>query len=224
MTDGGGGAPALVLGPLLRYTGETEATIWVETDRPCQVAILGRQAPTFGVAGHHYALVVIEGLRPGTVHEYQVALDGVVRWPSFTDFGQLLAGLAAGTHGPAPASVTVISGDIPHSYLAEVDLPASGHPRSAVYQVVCSPIHNALPRSFRVGQEVVTSPAGSVIGTALARLAGVSRPLIGWRITRGPWFGNMPAALEFGGRRTRVSFARPAGPADLQPVSETELA
>ncbi|HEX8008305.1 MAG TPA: alkaline phosphatase D family protein [Trebonia sp.] len=74
-------APVLVLGPLLRYVGETAATIWVETDRACQVEILGRQARTFQVAGHHYALVVIDDLQPGGEHEYQVALDGTVRWP-----------------------------------------------------------------------------------------------------------------------------------------------
>jgi hypothetical protein len=74
-------APVLVLGPLLRYVGETAATIWVETDRACRVEILGRQAQTFQVAGHHYALVVIDDLQPGGEHEYQVALDGTVRWP-----------------------------------------------------------------------------------------------------------------------------------------------
>ena len=81
MTDGDGGAPLLVLGPLLRYVGETDATIWVETDRACQVEILGHQARTFEVAGHHYALVMLSGLRPGAEYEYQVALDGAVRWP-----------------------------------------------------------------------------------------------------------------------------------------------
>ena len=81
MTDGDTGAPLLVLGPLLRYVGETEATIWVETDRPCEVEILGHQARTFEVSGHHYALVMIGDLRPGSEHEYQVALDGAVRWP-----------------------------------------------------------------------------------------------------------------------------------------------
>lgn len=81
MADGGSPAPQLVLGPLLRYVGETEATIWVETDRACLVEILGRQARTFQVAGHHYGLVVIDGLRPGTECEYQVSLDGVRCWP-----------------------------------------------------------------------------------------------------------------------------------------------
>jgi hypothetical protein len=81
MTTRESAGPALVLGPMLRYVSETEATIWVETDRECQVEVLGRDAPTFEVAGHHYGLVVIEGLAPGTEHEYQVALDGTVRWP-----------------------------------------------------------------------------------------------------------------------------------------------
>src|SRR5256885_15333576 len=78
MTDG---APELVLGPLLRFVAESEATIWVETDRACQVGILGHQAQTFEVAGHHYALVMIGDLQPGQDYEYQVALDGAVRWP-----------------------------------------------------------------------------------------------------------------------------------------------
>src|SRR5918992_1589362 len=51
----------LVLGPLLRYTGAHDATIWVETDAPCEVEVVadgtGHRARTFSVEGHHYALV-----------------------------------------------------------------------------------------------------------------------------------------------------------------------
>jgi hypothetical protein len=74
--------PQLLLGPLLRYVSETEATIWLETSEPCEVGILGRLEPTFSVAGHHYALVRIEGLEPGGFYEYEVALDGERRWPA----------------------------------------------------------------------------------------------------------------------------------------------
>jgi hypothetical protein len=81
MTTEESAGPALVLGPMLRYVGETEATVWVETDRECQVEVLGRRAHTFEVAGHHYGLVVIDGLAPGSEHEYRVTLDGTVRWP-----------------------------------------------------------------------------------------------------------------------------------------------
>src|SRR6266540_1772147 len=71
----------LVVGPLLRYVGRTEATVWVEVDRACEVAVLGRSARTFQVFGHHYALVVIDDLPPGSVVPYTVRLDGRQAWP-----------------------------------------------------------------------------------------------------------------------------------------------
>ncbi|CAN5360762.1 alkaline phosphatase D family protein [soil metagenome] len=71
----------LVLGPCLRYVSDTEATVWVETDAACDVEVLGRRARTLHVEGHHYALVVVDGLGPGETHPYEVALDGEVVWP-----------------------------------------------------------------------------------------------------------------------------------------------
>src|SRR4051794_7045177 len=71
----------LILGPVLRYPDETDATIWVETDAPCEVEVLGCRAATFHVAGHHYALVPVDGLEPGTATAYEVRLDGERRWP-----------------------------------------------------------------------------------------------------------------------------------------------
>jgi len=73
--------PRLLLGPMVRHAGERDATIWVETDGPCTVDVLGCRAPTFSVCGHHYALVRVSGLAPGTAHPYRVALDGEVVWP-----------------------------------------------------------------------------------------------------------------------------------------------
>ena len=71
----------LVLGPMLRHVGERDATVWVETDEACEVEVLGHTEPTFCVDGHHYALVCIEGLEPGSRSEYEVSLDGERRWP-----------------------------------------------------------------------------------------------------------------------------------------------
>jgi len=71
----------LLLGPLLRYVGETEATVWVETDAPCEVEVLGRREQTFTVEEHFYALVRVEDLEPGGFFEYEVKLDGERRWP-----------------------------------------------------------------------------------------------------------------------------------------------
>lgn len=71
----------LILGPMLRHVSEVTATIWVETDERCTVEVLGRSVPTFCVAGHHYALAIIEDLEPGSSTEYDVKLNGEVRWP-----------------------------------------------------------------------------------------------------------------------------------------------
>ena len=71
----------LILGPLLRYTGTTQATVWVETDAACEVSVLDARASTFCVEGHHYALVLIGDLEPGTVTPYEVRLDGERVWP-----------------------------------------------------------------------------------------------------------------------------------------------
>lgn len=66
---------------MLRFIGETEATVWVEVDEPCEVEILGRTGKTFTVEGHHYAIVVLEGLEPGVSHEYEVHVAGRCVWP-----------------------------------------------------------------------------------------------------------------------------------------------
>ncbi len=73
--------PRLVLGPLLRHVDPVSATVWVETDRRCTVRVLDATAGTFEVAGHHYALVLIDGLAPGSVTPYEVQLDEVTAWP-----------------------------------------------------------------------------------------------------------------------------------------------
>ncbi|GAB2970150.1 alkaline phosphatase D family protein [Saccharothrix stipae] len=71
----------LVLGPVLRHVDSTSATVWVETDTPCEVTIAGHHAETFQVGEQHFALVVVEGLPPGSDTAYDVRLDGDLVWP-----------------------------------------------------------------------------------------------------------------------------------------------
>ena len=73
--------PEIVVGPMLRYADESDATVWVETDAACEVEILGFREPTFRVDGHHYALVAIHDLEPGSENPYEVKLDGEHAWP-----------------------------------------------------------------------------------------------------------------------------------------------
>src|SRR3712207_741420 len=96
-------APSLILGPLLRHVGSSDATVWVEADAPCEVEVLAGGSPhssrTFGVEGHHYALVVITDLEPGSSYEYSVSLDGERAWPE------------AGGEFPAPVIRTIVPDD-----------------------------------------------------------------------------------------------------------------
>ena len=75
----------LILGPLLRYAGTSDATVWVETEGACEVEVrtgdTSHRARTFHVAGHFYALVHVTGLSPGERYPYEVLLDGEIRWP-----------------------------------------------------------------------------------------------------------------------------------------------
>ncbi len=75
----------LVLGPIVRYVDTTTATIGVQTSRPCRVRVLVGanvgSSPTFTVHGHHYALVNVVDLVPGSVIPYTVSLDDERVWP-----------------------------------------------------------------------------------------------------------------------------------------------
>jgi hypothetical protein len=128
-------APELVLGPLLRYAGETESTVWVETDAACEVAVLGHRAHTFEIEGHLYALVRITGLEPGKTYEYEVMLDGERVWPE------------TGSDFPPPVIRTIEPDgelnlsfgscriSVPHESPATLDTDAksAGYERDALY-------------------------------------------------------------------------------------------
>ena len=75
----------LVLGPLLRHVDETTACIWVETEDAGVVTVRAgehqAEARTFAAHDHHYALVCVEGLSPGSKTPYTVSVDGEQVWP-----------------------------------------------------------------------------------------------------------------------------------------------
>jgi len=79
--DPGDTRPELVLGPMLRYVGTESASFWVEASTACEVEILGHRTRTFAVEGHHFALLLVDDLTPGTITAYDVRLDGELVWP-----------------------------------------------------------------------------------------------------------------------------------------------
>ena len=76
----------LELGPLVRYVGAHDANFWFEFDAPGTVRVstdigVAGEAKTWGIHGHHYALVALTGLPQNTALDYKVTFDGVNVWP-----------------------------------------------------------------------------------------------------------------------------------------------
>lgn len=174
--------------------------------------LIGTSLPLILAPGIHYFEAWNEAVCSGVWGAHAARVAETIRqtvdleqWPafyeSFNRFTDLLKSVAAGEHGEPPASIAVLSGDVHHTYLAELELH-DPDARSPVYQATCSPFRNPLPgplrRIFRAGW----SGKVALIGRLLARSAGVKKPDIDWHLTHdGPWFNNHVATLELEGRR-----------------------
>jgi hypothetical protein len=128
--------------------------------------------------------------------------------------------------GSAPASITLLSGDVHHAYLAEVDF--GERVDSNVWQAVCSPFRNPLDEREKRALRIAHSRAGHLAGRALSRLAGVRRPSVKWSLSgRGPWFDNRSATITLEGRRARLVLEKTVPDGDelaLERVFEHDLA
>ncbi len=100
---------------------------------------------------------------------------------------------ARGGRGPAPRTVTFLSGDVHHSYVSEVTGLPSG---SQILQAVCSPIRNPLPRAMRFATAALSYGIAGPMGILAARSAKVPEPPLRWTRVKGPWFDNNLATLE----------------------------
>jgi hypothetical protein len=151
---------------------------------------------------------------------------------SFTALGELFRRLGEGgpdapTHRvgaggayAAPATISVLSGDVHHSYVAQADF--GPEVRTPVLQLTCSPVHNQVPAFMRPLMRFSWSRAAAHGVGALARTAGVRRPGWSWKRLAGPYFGNAVSTLLLSGRAAtvRVEGTRPDG--DLVTVAEVD--
>jgi hypothetical protein len=130
-------------------------------------------------------------------------------WPafhtSFEAFCGLLADVATGRRGAPPETITIVSGDVHHAYLAEVGFPRGTGMRSAVYQATCSQFRNPLDGRERRMIRVSCARGGTLVGKLLARAAGVGDPPVRWRFTHDePFFDNQVCFIELDHRRARL--------------------
>ena len=137
------------------------------------------------------------GRRSSRVGEWLRETVDLEHWGAFQDTFRTVARMslevATGQRGPAPRSVTFLSGDVHHSYVSRVlEVPSS----CAILQAVCSPIRNPLPRQVRFATAALSYGIAGAMGLLAARSAKVPDPPFRWTRVRGPWFDNNLATLE----------------------------
>ena len=166
-----------------------------------------------------------DGLRGRLAEKMRQGAD-LEHWAAFRSSFDRLAALLhrVGTGPEAPATVSVLSGDVHHTYAARVafDEPAD----SAVHQLVCSPVHHAAPWFMKVAFRVAWLRPVARLVRALARHSGVRDPSVRWKHVAGPIFGNALATLVLDGRRATFTVERavPAGRGSrFGPVCSIEL-
>ena len=115
----------------------------------------------------------------------------------FRDVAELVLEVATGRRGRAPRTITFLSGDVHHSYVAEA-WPRDGQAASRILQAVCSPIRNPLPRGMRGFTALAAKRATGKVGRLLSLAGRVPREPIRWSVTEGPWYDNNLAVLELG--------------------------
>ncbi|MFE4870880.1 alkaline phosphatase D family protein [Streptomyces sp. NPDC056682] len=145
---------------------------------------------------------------------------------SFDHLTDLIA--RAGTGPDAPATISVLSGDVHHAYVAQPFWPTSApQPTAHIAQLTCSPVHNSIPAPVRAGFRFGWSRLGRTLGRALARHGRAGRAAVSWRRTGGPWFGNQLMTLTLRGRSARLRLdqarRRHTGPARLTTVMDRAL-
>ncbi|MCV7300112.1 alkaline phosphatase family protein [Mycobacterium barrassiae] len=146
-------------------------------------------------------------------------------WPAFYKSLVRLAEMInrIANHPDGPATISVLSGDVHHSYAARARLDEVSPTGSVVYQLVCSPVHNYVPLfvkpAFSLGW---TRPAAAIMRWWVRR-RGVPSPPLTWTNVCGPLFGNTIATLEVDGRNADVFFEQPRRTTSLEEVGRVSL-
>ncbi len=146
-------------------------------------------------------------------------------WPafykSFVRLGEMITRIA--NHADGPATISVLSGDVHHSYAARAELDGVSIDGATVHQLVCSPVHNYVPMfikpAFMLGW---TAPAAAVTRWWVRR-HGVSSPPMKWDNVCGPLFGNTIATLEINDRDAEVFFEQPRRTTTLEEAGRVSL-
>jgi hypothetical protein len=140
---------------------------------------------------------------------------------SFDRLTALIVAAATGRDGPPPATVSVLSGDVHHSYAARARFATPT--RSRVYQLTCSPVRNGVPWFMEYVFALGWSRRLSRLLGRVARSAGLDDPPLDWSTIGGPWFGNAVSTLEVTGRDAHLRVERSGVRGGLEAVATLPL-
>jgi hypothetical protein len=171
----------------------------------------------------------VEKIRRGVDLEHWAAFQR-----SFAEMATLFARIGSGPPVPpgervgagdrygAPASISVVSGDVHHSYVARALFDADV--TTPVHQLTCSPVHNQVPAMARPAMSLGWRNGPAALTRALARTAGLGRPVVAWRKLAGPYFGNAISTLRLAGRSAEVTTEGTTRDGALRQVHRVPLA
>lgn len=150
---------------------------------------------------------------------------------SFAALGELFRRLGEGTIGEgkrvgtggvyaAPASISVLSGDVHHSYLARADFGTAMV--TPVFQLTCSPIHNEVPLPMRPLMRIAWTRTVAHLVRGLALTEGVRKPALRWKRLAKPYFGNAVGTLRLDGRKATARIEGTTGDGALHDVASVD--
>ncbi len=142
-------------------------------------------------------------------------------WAAFRSSFDRLTAMIGRAAASGVATVTVLSGDVHHSYAARADLP--GDPPARVHQLTCSPVHNRIHWFVRPGFRLAWSRAARRLAERWALRAGAPPKPLSWQRLVGPLFGNTIATLDLHGRRAEAIFEQPLSSASLAERARLDL-
>ncbi len=198
------GRHSRVLGEERRMVNESEwAWIKEQSIEPCRHLVLATTLPVFIPSGLHDLQVWNERVCDGAWSRLGVGVGERLRraldledWSAFSssyhEFVELLTEIVGSA--ARPETVIIASGDIHFSYVARVMTGAGG---SGVFQLVSSPIRNALIPPERSVMRFTLTRAGARVGAALRRLAGRGRSAVPIEMLTGPHFANNMAVVNY---------------------------
>jgi phosphodiesterase/alkaline phosphatase D-like protein len=164
------------------------------------------------------------GLRGKLAEKVRQTAD-LEHWPaffaSFQRLSELIIEVARRPDGTGPATVSVLSGDVHHSYAARAQFRGSS--ATQVYQLVCSPVHNYVPTFMKPVFKLGWSPTVASAVRRWAKRCGVPELPMSWRNLSGPLFGNTIATLETSGRTAEVVFEQPRDNGELNTAARIPL-